>query len=83
MAITSGDAPSADIDLSFIEDLGLKGYVASSDRGSVSGTYSGTADGLDVTIGFKVWCNDGLIECLAQTSFRTMTRNTGSLVLGE
>ncbi|KAI5896691.1 polysaccharide lyase family 4 protein [Schizophyllum commune H4-8] len=54
MAITSGDAPSADIDLSFIEDLGLKGYVASSDRGSVSGTYSGTADGLDVTIGFKV-----------------------------
>ena len=54
MAITSGDAPSADIDLSFIEDLGLKGYVASSDRGSVSGTYSGTVDGLDVTIGFKV-----------------------------
>ncbi|TRM63991.1 polysaccharide lyase family 4 protein [Schizophyllum amplum] len=53
MAVTSGDAPSADLDMSFIEDLGLDGYVASSDRGSVSGTYSGTLDGLDVTIGFS------------------------------
>ncbi|KAL1743606.1 polysaccharide lyase family 4 protein [Schizophyllum fasciatum] len=53
MAFTTGDAPSADLDLSFIEDLGLKGYVASSDRGSVSGTYSGAAEGLDVTIGLK------------------------------
>ncbi len=37
-----------------MDDLGLEGYVPASDRGSVSGTYSGTLDGDDVTIGFKV-----------------------------
>ncbi len=44
--------------MSFMEDLGLEGYVASSGRGTVSGTYSGTLSGVDVTIGFSVRIND-------------------------
>ncbi|KAG7443147.1 uncharacterized protein BT62DRAFT_922239 [Guyanagaster necrorhizus] len=35
------------------EDLGLEGYVASSDRCTVSGTYSETLSSVDVTIGFS------------------------------
>ncbi|KAK0201694.1 polysaccharide lyase family 4 protein [Desarmillaria ectypa] len=54
LIITSGSAPSGDLDMSFMEDLGLEGYVASSDRGTVSGTHSGTLSGVDVTIGFSV-----------------------------
>ncbi|KAF9021055.1 Rhamnogalacturonase B, partial [Hymenopellis radicata] len=53
LAVTTGSAPSGDLDTSFMADLGLEGYVPASDRGSVSGTYSGTLDGEDVTIGFK------------------------------
>lgn len=37
-----------------MDNLGLTGYVASSGRGTVSGSYSGTLSGPAVTIGFKV-----------------------------
>ncbi|KAK0188158.1 polysaccharide lyase family 4 protein [Armillaria mellea] len=53
LVITSGSTPSGDLDMTFMEDLGLEGYVASSGRGTVSGTYSGTLSGVDVTIGFS------------------------------
>ncbi|KAL0960933.1 hypothetical protein HGRIS_005938 [Hohenbuehelia grisea] len=53
MAVTSGSAPSANLDTSFMDSLGLQGYVAASGRGTVSGTYSGTLSGPAVTIGFK------------------------------
>ncbi|KAF5382448.1 hypothetical protein D9615_003008 [Tricholomella constricta] len=45
LAITSGSAPSANLDTSFMDNLGLQGYVAPSGRGTVSGTYSGTISG--------------------------------------
>ncbi|KAG6897553.1 hypothetical protein C0992_000336 [Termitomyces sp. T32_za158] len=54
MAITTGAAPSANLDTSFMDSLGLQGYVPASGRGTVTGTYSGTLSGLAVTIGFKV-----------------------------
>jgi hypothetical protein len=54
LVFTDGSAPSGDLDTSFFDDLDLEGYVPASGRGTVSGTYSGTSDGLDVTIGFKV-----------------------------
>ncbi|KAK1236237.1 hypothetical protein PQX77_000525 [Marasmius sp. AFHP31] len=53
LAITSGSAPSGNLDTSFMDSLGLQGYVPASGRGTASGTYSGTASGLAVTIGFK------------------------------
>ncbi|GLB38246.1 putative rhamnogalacturonan lyase B, N-terminal [Lyophyllum shimeji] len=53
LAITSGSAPSANLDTSFMDSLGLQGYVPASGRGTVSGTYSGTLSGPAVTIGFK------------------------------
>jgi rhamnogalacturonan endolyase len=56
MAVTTGSAPSASLDTSIMDSLGLQGYVAASGRGTVSGSYSGTLSGPAVTIGFKV-CN--------------------------
>ncbi|KAL0576044.1 hypothetical protein V5O48_005925 [Marasmius crinis-equi] len=53
LAITTGSAPSANLDTSFMDSLGLQGYVPASGRGTASGTYSGTLSGLPVTIGFK------------------------------
>ncbi|TFK73605.1 polysaccharide lyase family 4 protein [Pluteus cervinus] len=53
LAITTGSAPSASLDTSFMDNLGLQGYVPTSGRGSVNGTYSGTLSGVPVTIGFK------------------------------
>ncbi|RDB17961.1 putative rhamnogalacturonate lyase A [Hypsizygus marmoreus] len=53
LAITTGSAPSANLDTSFLDNLGLQGYVPASGRGTVSGTYSGTLSGPAVTIGFK------------------------------
>lgn len=53
LAITTGSAPSASLDTSFMDSLGLQGYVPASGRGTVSGTYSGTLSGPAVTIGFK------------------------------
>ncbi|KAF5331304.1 hypothetical protein D9758_015809 [Tetrapyrgos nigripes] len=52
LAFTDGTKPSGDLDTSFFDDLGLEGYVPASDRGTVTGTYSGTLSGLPVTIGF-------------------------------
>jgi rhamnogalacturonan endolyase len=37
-----------------MDTLGLQGYVGSSDRGTVSGTYFGVLLGCAVTIGFRV-----------------------------
>ncbi|PFH53914.1 polysaccharide lyase family 4 protein [Amanita thiersii Skay4041] len=53
MAITGGSAPSASLDTSFMDSLGLQGYVPASGRGTVTGSYSGTLSGVPVTIGFK------------------------------
>ncbi|TCD69019.1 hypothetical protein EIP91_009082 [Steccherinum ochraceum] len=53
LAITTGSAPSASLDTSFFDNLGLQGYVSASGRGTVRGSYSGTLSGLPVTIGFK------------------------------
>ncbi|KAK7697834.1 hypothetical protein SLS64_013166 [Diaporthe eres] len=41
MTFTNGGTPSANLDTSFFGSLSIKGYVASSQRGSVSGTASG------------------------------------------
>lgn len=54
LVITSGSAPSASLDTSFMDSLGLQGYTGASGRGTVSGSYSGTLSGPAVTIGFKV-----------------------------
>lgn len=54
LAITTGSAPSGNLDTSFMDNLGLQGYVSASGRGTVSGSYSGTLSGQAVTIGFKV-----------------------------
>ncbi|KAF9468615.1 polysaccharide lyase family 4 protein [Collybia nuda] len=53
LVITSGSAPSASLDTSFMDSLGLQGYTGASGRGTVSGSYSGTLSGPAVTIGFK------------------------------
>ncbi|KAJ6557340.1 polysaccharide lyase family 4 protein [Mycena vulgaris] len=53
MAITTGSAPSATLNTTFMDSLGLQGYVAASGRGTVTGTYSGTLSGTAATIGFK------------------------------
>ncbi|KAK7464908.1 hypothetical protein VKT23_006116 [Stygiomarasmius scandens] len=53
LIFTDGTPPSGDLDTSFMDDLGLEGYVAAADRGTVTGTYSGTLADLPVTIGFK------------------------------
>ncbi|KAF8645163.1 hypothetical protein AX16_007991 [Volvariella volvacea WC 439] len=53
LAITTGSAPSASLDTSFMDNLGLQGYVPPSGRGIVNGTYSGVLSGQPVTIGFK------------------------------
>ncbi|KAJ7935501.1 polysaccharide lyase family 4 protein [Mycena leptocephala] len=53
MVVTTGAAPSATLNTTFMDSLGLQGYVAASGRGTVTGTYSGTLSGPAVTIGFK------------------------------
>ncbi|KAJ7175720.1 polysaccharide lyase family 4 protein [Mycena filopes] len=53
LAITTGAAPSATLNTTFMDALGLQGYVPASGRGTVTGTYSGTLAGAAVTIGFK------------------------------
>ncbi|KZV63997.1 polysaccharide lyase family 4 protein [Peniophora sp. CONT] len=52
MVFTTGSTPSGTLDTSFMDSLGLKGYVASSGRGKVTGSYSGVLSGQAVTIGF-------------------------------
>ncbi|CAE6364091.1 unnamed protein product [Rhizoctonia solani] len=53
LVFTSGTAPSSSLDLSFFEDLGLKGYVASSGRGTVSGTVSGVSSSFTAVVGLS------------------------------
>ncbi|KAJ7069904.1 Rhamnogalacturonase B, N-terminal-domain-containing protein [Mycena amicta] len=53
MAVTTGAAPSATLNTTFMDNLGLQGYVPASGRGTASGTFSGTLAGVAVTIGFK------------------------------
>ncbi|TEB39741.1 hypothetical protein FA13DRAFT_1703960 [Coprinellus micaceus] len=53
LAITNGAAPSPNLDTSFMDSLGLQGYVPPSGRGTVSGTYSGVLSGQTAVIGFK------------------------------
>ncbi|KAF9257512.1 hypothetical protein L218DRAFT_110983 [Marasmius fiardii PR-910] len=53
LVITTGSTPSANLDTSFMDSLGLQGYLPASGRGTASGTYSGTLSGVPVTIGFK------------------------------
>ncbi|KAF8195412.1 polysaccharide lyase family 4 protein [Pholiota molesta] len=53
MAVTTGSAPSASLDTSFMDNLGLQGYIPASGRGTVTGSYSGTLSGQPVTIGFN------------------------------
>ncbi|VDC05272.1 unnamed protein product [Peniophora sp. CBMAI 1063] len=52
MVFTTGSTPSGTLDTSFMDSLGLKGYVAASGRGKVSGSYSGVLSGPAVTVGF-------------------------------
>ncbi|KNZ80904.1 putative rhamnogalacturonate lyase A [Termitomyces sp. J132] len=68
LAITSGAAPSENLDTSFMDSLGLQGYVSASGRGTATGTYSGTLSGLAVTIGFKLSSFALLIGILPLTS---------------
>ncbi|CAE6403741.1 unnamed protein product [Rhizoctonia solani] len=51
MVFTSGSAPSASLDTSFFANLGLKGYVAASGRGTVKGTVSGIPSGFTGVVG--------------------------------
>ncbi|KAF8752281.1 Rhamnogalacturonan lyase B, N-terminal [Rhizoctonia solani] len=53
LVFTSGTAPSANIDLSFFADLGLKGYVADSGRGTITGSVSGIPSGFQAVVGLK------------------------------
>lgn len=53
LVFTSGSAPSASLDVSFFANLGLKGYVAASGRGTVSGTVSGIPSGFQAVVGLK------------------------------
>ncbi|CAE6478286.1 unnamed protein product [Rhizoctonia solani] len=53
LVFTSGSAPSANLDLSFFANLGLKGYVAASGRGTVTGTVSGIPSGFQAVVGLK------------------------------
>ncbi|KDN43068.1 hypothetical protein RSAG8_06391, partial [Rhizoctonia solani AG-8 WAC10335] len=53
LVFTSGSAPSSSLDLSFFEDLGLTGYVASSGRGTVSGTVSGVSSAFTAVVGLN------------------------------
>ncbi|CAE6455754.1 unnamed protein product [Rhizoctonia solani] len=53
LVFTSGSAPSANLDLSFFADLGFKGYVAASGRGSVAGSVSGIPSSFQAVVGLK------------------------------
>ncbi|KAF4577083.1 polysaccharide lyase 4 family protein [Pleurotus pulmonarius] len=74
MAVTTGGAPSATLDTSFMDSLGLQGYVAASGRGTVSGTYSGTLSGPAVTIGFKNSANQYWVSGSGGSFTRTLMK---------
>ncbi|KAJ0160548.1 Rhamnogalacturonate lyase A [Colletotrichum tanaceti] len=50
MRFTTGAKPSEDLDVSFFGSLDVKGYVADSGRGSVSGTASGVAGDFETVV---------------------------------
>lgn len=87
LAITNGTAPSANLDVSFFEGLGLQGYVPASQRGTVTGTYSNSLSGQPVVIGFKASAQisfdfSGQLTILTSslyiyTPFRTQRHSTG------
>jgi len=52
LCFTSGAAPSASLDMSFMSGLGLRGWV--SNRGQVVGSYSGIPTGTQAVVG---WAN--------------------------
>ena len=47
MYFSRSGTPDTDIDTSFFGDLDIKGYVAASDRGTVSGIASGADSNMD------------------------------------
>jgi rhamnogalacturonan endolyase len=52
LEITDGSQPTS-VDYSFMDNLGLSGWVKASGRGSVSGTASGVPSGYAVTVGLS------------------------------
>jgi hypothetical protein len=87
LAITSGAAPSANLDTSFMESLGLQGFVPVSGRGTVTGSYSGVLSGQPVTIGFKVSSSLFVFPFFIRLTYdeptsRTRQRSTGQLAQG-
>jgi rhamnogalacturonan endolyase len=46
LVVTSGEAPSADLDMSWMGELGLQGWVAESERGRVTGKVAGMTGGI-------------------------------------
>ena len=52
LVFTSGVPPTLPIDYSFIANLGLTGWVTTSDRGTVSGTATGIPTGFQGVVGF-------------------------------
>lgn len=84
MAVTTGSVPFGTLDTSFMDNLGLQGYVPASSRGTVLGSYSGTLSGQPVTIAFNVrtfvlnyW------HTLMTSIRRTRQHNTGSLAQSQ
>ncbi|KAB5591555.1 Rhamnogalacturonate lyase [Ceratobasidium theobromae] len=53
LVFTPGAAPSENLDTAFYADLGLKGYLAASGRGTVSGSVSGVPSGFKAVVGLK------------------------------
>ncbi|KAJ6619527.1 Rhamnogalacturonase B, N-terminal-domain-containing protein [Mycena sp. CBHHK59/15] len=86
LTITTGSTPSATLNTTFMDSLGLQGYVGASGRGTVTGTYSGTLAGTAVTIGFKnsaaqYWAT-GSSGSFSRTSMKPGTY-TATLYQGE
>jgi len=51
LCFTSGAAPSASLDMSFMANLGIQGWV--SNRGTVTGSYSGIPSGFQAVVGWS------------------------------
>ncbi|KAF7365358.1 Polysaccharide lyase family 4 protein [Mycena venus] len=54
MAVTTGAAPSANLNTTFMDSLGLQGYVPASGRGTVTGTATCIIDMLFLTLALQV-----------------------------
>lgn len=82
MVFTTGSTPSGTLDTTFMDSLGLKGYVASSGRGKVTGSYSGVLSGPAVTIGFansaaQYWASGSGSELLSSMHKHATNALTG------